>query len=654
MPEHSDDRFRPKVAPPKSRGSARAPKFTSRVLKAASKVGPASGGTLRRQPSRGGARFGRGHVAAKFAGQSLRGNARRVVIKTRLVNLAKVGPHATIRHLRYIERDGVTKDGSKAHAYGPATDAADIDAFEQRGRGDRHQFRFIVSAEDAGDISDLKTYTRDLMSRMEADLGTKLDWVAVDHWNTDNPHTHIVLRGRQPDGSDLIIARDYIASGMRNRARELATEWLGPRTEMEIRNGMLRQVDQERWTGLDRMINREAEAGVVNLLSEPADAQARVRRTAMIGRLQKLTDMGLADHTGNCIWTLHADAKATLRKMGERGDIIRTMQRAMTGLKRDFVVLDGASAQSPVVGRIVDKGLADELYDRGYLIVDGIDCRAHYVPLAANADLEALPIGGIVETRAATERTADRTIAGLAANGIYRTDHHLAIERAEATPEHDPDSFIAAHVRRLEALRRAGIVERVEDGVWRVPADLAERGKAYDARRLGGVDVELRSHLPIDRQTRAIGATWLDRQRFGDLSGLGQSGFGAEVRDAMRNREDYLIEQGLAERRGQRVIFARNLLTTLRNREIEAAAKKIAGETGLQHRAVQEGERVSGVYRRSAMLASGRFVMLDDGMGFSLVPWRPVLEKHLGQSVAGIARGNSVSWMFRRQRGMGA
>jgi hypothetical protein len=207
MPVRDDDRFRPKVAPPKSRGTARAPKFTSRVLKAASQIGPTNGGTLRRQPSRGGARFGRGHVAAKFAGQSLRGSSRRVVIKTRLVNLTKVGPRATIRHLRYIERDGVTKDGSKAHAYGSRTDAADIDSFERRGRGDRHQFRFIVSPEDAGDIGDLKTYTRDLMSRMEADLGTKLDWVAVDHWNTDNPHTHIVIE----DVAALMRTREVIA-----------------------------------------------------------------------------------------------------------------------------------------------------------------------------------------------------------------------------------------------------------------------------------------------------------------------------------------------------------------------------------------------------------------------------------------------------------
>ena len=112
--------------------------------------------------------------------------------------------------------------------------AADIAAFEDRGRGDRHQFRFIVSPEDAEQLDDLRTYAWHLMARVEADLGTRLDWVAVDHWNTDNPHTHVVLRGKDDTGKDLIISRDCIAEGMRHRAPELATEWLGPRTALEM------------------------------------------------------------------------------------------------------------------------------------------------------------------------------------------------------------------------------------------------------------------------------------------------------------------------------------------------------------------------------------------------------------------------------------
>ncbi|MCY1380010.1 hypothetical protein D9M69_677880 [compost metagenome] len=111
------------------------------------------------------------------------------------------------------------------------------------------------------------------------------------------------------------------------------------------------------------------------------------------------------------------------------------------------------------------------------------------------------------------------------------------------------------------------------------------------------------------------------------------------------------MEQGLAERQGQRVVLARNLLSTLRERELSATAHEIAAQTGLQHRPAVEGERVSGVYRRSLQLASGRFALLDDGIGFSLVPWKPVIEPKLGQALSAVVQGNSVSWQLGRQRG---
>lgn len=148
-----------------------------------------------------------------------------------------------------------------------------------------------------------------------------------------------------------------------------------------------------------------------------------------------------------------------------------------------------------------------------------------------------------------------------------------------------------------------------------------------------------------------IGATWLDQQLIGGGSGLGDLGFGGEAKQAMQQRADFLAEQGLAERRGQRVILARNLLGTLRNRELPQAAKDIAAETGLEHRPVADGQRVAGIYRRSVMLASGRYAMLDDDMGFSLVPWKPVIEQRLGQQIAATVRGGGVSWEIGRQRG---
>jgi hypothetical protein len=133
--------------------------------------------------------------------------------------------------------------------------------------------------------------------------------------------------------------------------------------------------------------------------------------------------------------------------------------------------------------------------------------------------------------------------------------------------------------------------------------------------------------------------------------GLGEIGFGGDAKQALQQRADFLEEQGLAQRRGQRVILARNLLGTLRNRELAQAAKDIAAETGLEHRPTADGQRVAGIYRRSVMLASGRYAMLDDGMGFSLVPWRPVIEQRLGQQIAATVRGGQVSWRWGRQLG---
>jgi len=646
MASRDDDPLRIKPGAPKrpdgSQSGQRTQRFVSQVLKQVSKAGAkASWGRGARPAST----FGRGRVASGLAGSRLGADARRVVIKSRYVVLKKAGAHSVSTHLRYIERDGVTRDGGRGQAYGPETDTVDLKAFEERGKGDRHQFRFIVSVEDAAELEDLRAYTREFMRRMATDLETRLDWVAVDHWDTDNPHTHIVLRGRAANGQDLVIAPDYMAHGMRTRASELATEWLGPRSELEIRQGLLREVEQERLTSLDRDLLRHARLDGVDLTQQPNDRQ---RQTVLRARLQRLEAMELAERIDANHWQLSPNMQQTLTTMGERGDILRTMHKALRGQQRECVL--ETEPTSPVIGRIAAKGLADELNDRGYLVVDGIDGRAHYARLPVGADLAALPVGGIVETKSSgRERSVDRNIADIVRDGLYRSVDHLVQLRQQGVA--DPQAGVDAHVRRLEALRRSGIVERMVDGVWRVPPDFLSRTQAHDAQRAAEGIIELRSHLPIEQQVRAQGATWLDHQMVGNTRSLSPLGFGAQVRGALQDRMDFLVEQGLAERRGSRVVLARNLLATLRDRELAEMGKVIQHQTGLLHRPLREGERAYGIYRRSVQLASGRFAMLDDGMGFSLVPWRPVLEQRLGQQVSAIVRGSSVTWELGRQRG---
>lgn len=643
MNVRDDDDFRLRPGPPRERPRAE-PKFVSQVLK---EVNKSSDRSVRRSAARPGARLGRGHVAARFAGRGLPPNARRATVKARLVNLQRAGPRSTATHLRYIEREGVGRDGEPGHAYGPDTNDADLGAFKECSQDDRHQFRFIVSPEDAEQLGDLHGFTRQLMARVEADLGTRLDWVAVDHWNTDNPHTHIVLRGKDESGRDLIISRDYIAYGMRERTRELATEWLGLRSEREIQQTLQREVEQERRTSLDRSLQQEANLGVVRLERLAQHPQ----RSLLVGRLQHLQRMGLAQEAMPGVWTIENNAEPVLRAMGERGDIIRTLQRAMRETPRELAVFAPGEDTPPVLGRVAAKGLMDELHERGYLIVDGVDGRAHYVPLPPKVELEQYPVGAVVEARATDHRVLDKGIADLAVDGVFREDHGLSVVQQQLDGD-DPRWLVQNHVRRLEALRRAGIVEREAEGIWRVPVDLPERGRQYDLQRAGGISVQLRSHQPIERQVRVIGATWLDQQLIANAAGFGDQGFGGGVRQALQQRADFLVEQGFAERRGQRVVLMRNQLATLRGRELDTAAKTLAAETGLTHRPVAKGQRVSGVYRRSVQLASGRFAVLEAGREFSLVPWRPVIEQRLGQSLTATVRGSQVSWELGRRRGL--
>jgi len=572
-----EDDFRVRPGRIRSSSAQRARPFIAQALAAAQKAG-ARISRAGRISSGNHSTFGRGRTASVRANRLLTGRSRIVVIKTRLVrHHARAAPLAA--HLSYLRREGVTRDGETARLFGPETDDVDGRGFAERCQDDRHHFRFIVSPEDAVDMADLKSFARDLMGQMENDLGTKLDWAAVDHWNTDNPHVHIILRGRADDGQDLVIARDYIKEGMRARAADLVTQELGPRTDLDIRRNLERQVEAERWTQLDRQLVRDSR--VIDMAPDP-NTRPDEYHALKVGRLRKLETLGLAEQVGPGQWMIDGRAEATLRELGERGDIIKRMHRALTerGIERGSAsyVLAAESLDTPIIGRLVDRGLDDELKGTAYAVVDGVDGRTHHIKLP---DLDA---------------------AGDSA-----------------------------------------------------PGSIVELRRFDDAQGQRRVAIAVRSDLDIDRQITASGATWLDRQNIArEPAALSEGGFGAEVRRAMEQRADHLVGQGFGERHGQRVTFTRNLIDTLRRRELEALGEKLATETGQPFNRAAGGEYVAGSYRQRFTLASGRFAMLDDGLGFQLVPWTPSLEKQLGKHVSGVARDDGgIDWSFGRKRGLG-
>ncbi len=582
MTTRDDDlRVRPGRIQHGNRGGKRPQTFVGEVIRAAKKAGHV-GNSFRSSQGRSRSRFGRGRRAAVSI--RLRSNARRVVTKARVVRHqgTRFRSAPLPKHIAYLKRDGVTKDGEPARMFDATGDEADEGAFAERCKDDRHHFRFIVSPEDAAEIGDLKTFTRELVDDMERDLGTRLDWLAVDHWNTDNPHVHLLIRGRTDDGEDLVISREYISRGIRDRAAERITLEFGPRTEQQIQTTLEREVDAERWTSLDRALRdiSDESGGVADLRPGP-NAEDPELRHLLLGRAAKLERLGLADPVGPGCWILKPGLDGTLRDLGIRGDIIKTMHQAMSrdGSEPNVsrFALHGDEPADPVLGKLVQRGLDDELKGTAYVIVAGVDGRTHHL------------------------RFSDLEFTGDAAPGAI----------VEARAYDDPNG----------------------------------------RRRLS---LATRSDLSISEQVTASGATWLDRQLLTKDPPLSSGGFGGEVRAAMESRIDHLVEEGLARRQGQRLVFARDLLSTLQRRELEAAAAKLSADTGLTYQPAAEGERIAGVYRERVTLASGRFAMIDDGLGFQLVPWRPALEKDLGREVRGVmAPGGRVDWDLGRKRGLG-
>jgi type IV secretory pathway VirD2 relaxase len=580
--------------------------------------------------------------------------SRRVVVKARLVKLLGKGLAGASAHLRYIQRDGVTREGAPGELYSAEEDNADGKAFVERGRGDRHQFRFIVAAEDGDQYADLKPFTRRLMAQMEEDLGSRFDWVAVDHFNTGHPHTHIMLRGADDRGQNLIIAREYIAHGMRERAVALITLDLGPRTDLDIEEHLRHDIGEERLTTIDRRLvhNMDADRVVTSADRDPFQQSLRAGRLAKLGRLE------LAEDLGGGHWRLADGIEDTLRRMGERGDIIRTMQRELTARslhrpQADHAIYDPrAEGARPVVGKLLVRGLSDEHADRHYLIIDGVDGRTHYVEIGTPAALERVENGAIIRIvpREVGARDVDRTIARVAEayGGRYDVDAHLA---------HDPnasEAFAKTHVRRLEAMRRTmGSVERLPDGSWSIAPDHLDRAAAFEARQARDrpVRVELLSAQPLERLVPADAATWLDRELVADdPAPLRDAGFGREVRTAQALRRKWLIEQELASESGGQISYRRDLLAVLQRRELLRIADQVSAEMKLPFAEAAPGERIEGMLRRHVDTVSGRLALIQNAREFTLVPWRPVLERQIGKPVAGIMRADGVSWTFGRSR----
>jgi type IV secretory pathway VirD2 relaxase len=290
-------------------------------------------------------------------------------------------------HGRYIAREGANSGREREQGFtasGSVNVGKTLDGWQAN--GDPRMFKLILSPEFGSEMA-MQQFTRDFMAKLEQDMGVPLEWVAVDHYNTDHPHVHVALRGMDKDGNELLIRPDYVKTTLRHRAQEVATEQLGHRTERQQHMAFDREVSQRRFTSLDKMLQKKAAHthdgnSYVNFNDKlPKSEAAKKMRLFQIRRMVALEKMGLATPTGHMQWALSGELENTLRKMQESGDILKTMYSARDIASDPRMPVRKLAVLQPgqsIEGRLIATG-QEENTGKPYLLVESLDGIVHHL-----------------------------------------------------------------------------------------------------------------------------------------------------------------------------------------------------------------------------------------------------------------------------------
>ena len=316
--EEAGLRLRP-LKPGQARGPRRLVPWWVRAMRRAR-----AAQAIRRQPKTS---LNGGGTAGRRPRAGVRLYGRRSVVKASFRR--NRGKGSWVRHARYLARDRAQREVGRGLGFDAGRDDLDMAAMVREWeRGDDLMWSLIISPEDADRI-DLREHVRDLVAGMERDLGTRLEWVAIDHHNTDDEHVHLLMRGVRDDGRTLTLDRDYVRRGIRELSEELIERELGLRLEHEVLLARGQVIEREQWTEIDRTLKRRA--GLDRVVSyedfQAYSEGARTRAEQEIARLEFLEELGLARRVGERSWELSPEHEGELRRRQREHDIIKSRAR---------------------------------------------------------------------------------------------------------------------------------------------------------------------------------------------------------------------------------------------------------------------------------------------------------------------------------------
>lgn len=601
------------------------------------------------------------HFRKGSAGKALpvMASSRRVVVKARFV-VHGAGKGAPLKaHVSYLAREeGKARakpglDRAVNYLQREETPNARLSFYDGRGQDldgktttggwadDSRHFRLIISAEDGAALGDLKPFIREVMGNLEQKLGTKLEWIAVDHWDTDNPHSHVLVRGKRADGQDLFIPSKIISQGIREKAQEIVTRVLGPRLEADIARDRAREVGQAKVTPLDRQL--------VQL--QDVLGHIVVDRPDLIARLERLEAWGLAERSRQG-WKLAPDLFKSLQAMEQHAEVKQAVSGHLSEGQQLPVLAAGAGER--VEGVLVHLGPADDLGDTFLAVVETDRGELRYARFERQADmvqLDGAQPGALVafEPNEPEVRPSDRAIAHVAdrTGGIYSAEHHLAEAPSVSR------GLVQANIRRLEAMRQMNLVSRTQEGAFIIGQDHLKRAMIYEDRiaQRHPLSATVSSYWSLEEQVHAIGPTRLDRVLAGEAaSPEGKSAFARQHAAALQQRRLFLMEQGWLGPNEQ--VLSQDAMRRMGETELYKLAQELSEEIGKSVVSVRLNS-VSGVYAQRLDLAQGRVALIVGERQASLVPWRPALERFAGREVYGELRVQGMSWRLARGRGIG-